>query len=121
MVEDAAVDITKITSEAIDKYYNSLSVLGYRPQSDANKLLVLSFIEELMTGDMSYLINNEDYRIIHRVLNCLYGSCLIPFPQCSGGRIFGVIPNGDIRISEEETEPSNEVRISEDADVRFTV
>ena len=111
------MEITSLVSKGINSYYDSLSILGYRPQSDIEKLLVLSFIEKLLTGDMRALVTESDYRIIDRVMSCLYGSCLIPYQQYQGSNMFGVLLDGHM-ISPRITEDSN-IRFTEDDITRF--
>ena len=73
--------LTNISFEAIYRYFHTLSVLGYKSYEDVYKLILLLYLEELLTGEMSYYINEEDLRIITEALTCLYGStCLIDYP-----------------------------------------
>lgn len=74
--------ITSLSVASINNYFHTLSVLGYKNYNSVNKLLVLLFIEELLTGELSLFINKEDYKIITNFLYCLYGSdCMIGFPS----------------------------------------
>lgn len=74
-------EVTKISEEAIQRYFNALSQFGYKKYSDVDRLLVLLFIEEVLTYDFSMFITEEDYKIIVNALYCLYGSnCMIDFP-----------------------------------------
>lgn len=114
--EDATVDITKIVSKGINNYYDSLSILGYRPQSDIDKLIVLMFIEEVLTQDMRIFVTEEDYKVIDKALNCLYGDCLVPFPQYKAGKLSSFTDGGI--VSPRITEGSN-IRVTEDNNVRF--
>lgn len=75
------VDVESKILESIDRYYNSLKVLGYKPQKDVNTLLVLSFVNKLLSWDTANFITDKDYQSIDRALNCIYGSCLVPFPE----------------------------------------
>lgn len=70
--------ILKLAFEAIKRYFHSLSVFGYRKYSDVDKMLLLLYIEEILSGNMSYYITNADLMVINSALNCLYDStCLI--------------------------------------------
>lgn len=91
-----AVDITRQALHSVDNYFNTLSQFGYKEQSDIDKLLILLFVEELLTGEMRFFVTEEDYRSIDNALNCLYGSsCLIPYPQyISGNSLFGTMGEG---------------------------
>ena len=68
--------------DALDSYFHALSLKGYMPYKDAQKLLVLSFYRDFVFGDYRGLLSREDYLLIERALDCLYGStCLIPYPD----------------------------------------
>lgn len=74
--------VTKTTEEAIRRYFNSLFKFGYRKYADAEKLLVLTYINDLLDYDLFGFMTEEDYNIITRALNCLVGStCIIDFPS----------------------------------------
>lgn len=115
--EDVAVEITDITTNSLTKYYDTLSILGYSKQSNVEKLLVLSFIEEMLAGDMGILVNESDYKIINKAIQCLYGDCLIPYQQYQGSNMFGIFNNGN-PINPRITENSN-IRFTEDDAMRF--
>ena len=75
-------EVTKISDEAIQRYFTALSQFGYKKYSDVDKLLVLLFIEETLSHDFAEFITEEDYRTIVSSLYCLYGSnCMIDFPS----------------------------------------
>jgi hypothetical protein len=77
-------NITIKTHKAFTRYFNTLSKLGYMNYSDVNKLLVLSFTEELLTGDLSSFVNEEDYRSITNVIYCISNNtCLLDLPSCN--------------------------------------
>ena len=66
---------------ALNNYFSLLSHTGYKSYSEVYKLLVLSFIEEMISGDMKEYLTEEDYKYISSVMECLYGSCIIPYPD----------------------------------------
>lgn len=76
----AALDyLTKEVAGAIDRYMTILSHIGYKSYCAVDKLLVYSFIEEILSR-FSSVVTEDDYDSMAKVLNCLYGSCMIPFP-----------------------------------------
>lgn len=76
----AALDyLTKEVAGAIDNYMSILSHVGYKSYCAVDKLLVYSFIEELL-DKFRFVVTKEDYDTIAKVINCFYGSCIIPFP-----------------------------------------
>lgn len=74
-------NITTISSEAFERYFNTLSKLGYKSYSNVDKLLVLSVIEDILSGELSFFVTEEDYRSITNALYCIIGNnCLIDLP-----------------------------------------
>lgn len=65
---------------SLEKYFNVISRTGYKSYDQVLNLIVLIFIEELMTGPLSYYITEEDYKHISNAMYCMYGTCLIPYP-----------------------------------------
>ena len=65
---------------AIDAYYKVLARRGYHSYADALRLLVLCFYRDFVFHDYRATLSKEDYHIIEKALNCLFGSsCLIPY------------------------------------------
>ena len=116
-VEDVVVEISNVVLKGLNKYYDSLSILGYRPQSNVNKLLVLSFLEEMLTEEMRFLITEEDYKAIDKAINCLSGDCLIPYNVYQGTDLFGIVDTSSFTIP--MLTEDNIVRTSEDNYIRF--
>ena len=66
---------------SLNNYFSLLSHTGYKSYSEVYKLLVLSFIEEMISGDIKEYLTEEDYKYISSAMECLYGSCIIPYPD----------------------------------------
>lgn len=80
-VKDVDVmEISREAFEALKSYFNCLAHVGYKPYIEVEQLLVLLFIEEILTGPMSIMVTEDDYNDINNALYCLYGSCMIPYP-----------------------------------------
>jgi len=72
----------EILYNSLSSYYHALSLKGYMPYIDAQKLLILSFYRDFILNDYRGLLSGEDYHTIENALNCLWGSsCLIPYPD----------------------------------------
>ena len=68
--------------EALSRYYNTLEKTGYMSYDNAVKLLILIFLKDFVFNDYRCILDKDDYRLIERALNCLYGTtCLIPYPD----------------------------------------
>ena len=52
------------------------------PDIHAQKLLLLLFYRDFCYHDYKGLLSKEDYHLIEKALDCLWGSsCLIPYPD----------------------------------------
>ena len=72
----------EILYNALTKYYHALELKGYMANSHAVKLLILIFFRDFIFHDYRGLITKEDYHLIEKELDCIYGStCLIPYPD----------------------------------------
>lgn len=75
-------EITNISYEAMIRYFNTLSVFGYKSYHEVDKLIVLLFLEETLQNEFSYFLTEIDIKIIEKVLYNIYGAtCLIPIPK----------------------------------------
>lgn len=104
------VQITKTTKEALIKYFNTLSTLGYTKHMDSKQLVILTFIEELLMGELSQFITEDDYKVITDSLYCLIGNnCFIEFPICE---------SYDTLFNKNGT--SNQLRATQNTNLRHT-
>lgn len=102
-----SVDVMELTNDvykAINSYFSTLTYSGYKPYTEVDKLLVYSFVEELLTGPMSIYVTEDDYTSIINSLDCLYGTCTIPYPNYKRSMDY-VITNllDEYRITENNT------------------
>lgn len=112
-------NITKLTYDSLNKYFNKLKYTGYLNSFDTNKLLILTFIEELLFDKFPYFVDNEDYSIIINALNTLYGSnCIIDIPDYD---IYNHLIH-DINIQESfRATEIGDARFSESENIRIEV
>jgi hypothetical protein len=74
--------ITKITAEAVKRYFNALFKFGYKNYRDTEKVLLLIYLEELLSDNFFGYVTEDDFRIIKRAFNSLIGSnCMIEYPS----------------------------------------
>ena len=94
---------------SLSRYFNALEVKGYMPYSQMEKLMILCFYKDFVFGDYRGIISKDDYLLIERALDCLYGStCLIPYPD--------YLKMGKLHIGE-MTEMAHRVKTLEDTEV----
>ena len=104
--------------QTIDNYYNILEQTGYYNYSSVCKILVLSFIDDLLNTEFNSFISEDDYKLIADILNCFTSSdCLIPYSKFTEY-------NNTIKgsVDEEESSPvlsSYSNRITEDYNLRI--
>ena len=119
----------EIIYNALGSYYHALELKGYMPNIQAQKLLLLSFYRDFMFHDYRGLLSREDYLLIERALDCLWGSsCLIPYPDYlkMGKLHLGEMTEMAQRVKTLENEPvvkvvhSMDGQEDSDADIVFT-
>lgn len=99
----------EILYEALSKYYHALELKGYMPAAHSNKLLLLCFLWDFTYRDYRGILSKEDYCLIERALDCIYGSsCLIPYPD--------YLKMGKLHLGE-VTEMAQRLKTLEDTDV----
>ena len=99
----------EILYEALSKYYHALELKGYMSKAHSIKLLVLAFFWDFTYNDYRGLLSKEDYCLIEKALDCIYGtSCLIPYPD--------YLKMGKLHLGE-ITEMVQRIKTLEDTDV----
>lgn len=82
LIEDVVVmELTNEVYNSVNRYFSVLSHIGYKPDKEVDQLLVFTFLEEMLYGLLAQFITEEDYKTITSSLYCIYGSCMIPFPD----------------------------------------
>ncbi len=66
---------------AIQDYFNHLEKVGYMRYDNVFRLIVFLYIDEILHAYTLMDITEEDYNIINNTLQCLYGTCLLPYPE----------------------------------------
>ena len=95
--------------DSLSHYYAVLQKIGYYKYADLQKLLVLIFYKDYIFNDYRGLLSMDDYRLIEKALDCLYGStCLIPYPD--------YLKMGKLHLGE-ITEVAQRVKTMEDTNV----
>lgn len=68
--------------DGVTRYYNRLEYTGYMSYQNMEKLLILIFYRDFVFNDYRGILSKEDYFLIEKALDCLYGTtCLIPYPD----------------------------------------
>ena len=99
----------EILYNSLSSYFHALEYKGYMPYPQMQKLLVLIFYRDFVYNDYRGLISKDDYLMIERALDCLYGStCLIPYPD--------YLKMGKLHIGE-TTEMANRIKNLEETQV----
>lgn len=66
---------------ALQDYFNHLEKVGYMRYDNVFRLIVFLYIDEILHAYTLMNITEEDYNIINNTLQCLYGTCLLPYPE----------------------------------------
>jgi hypothetical protein len=115
----------ELVYSALSRYYQVLGKLGYYKYDTVYRLLLLSFYKNFVYHDYRGLVTPEDYSLIEKALNCLFGTtCLIPYPDYlkMGKLHIGQISELSQRIKAiEDTEVVKVISIEEDADTSIVI
>lgn len=102
------MELTNEVYNSVNKYFSVLKNLGYKSYNSVEQLLIFTFIEELLYSPLSQFITEKDYNDISNSLYCLYGSCMISFPDYKRSidqtinnipDRFRITDNGTLRVS----------------------
>lgn len=75
-------DTTTIEAyKALQDYFNHLSKTGYMRYDNVFKLIVFLYVDEILHTCDNFDATEEDYNIIMNMMQCLYGICLLPYPE----------------------------------------
>lgn len=108
-------EVFNVTSEALDRYFNSLFKFGYVNYKDVYKILALISLQDILYSFQEY-VSDKDYISIINSIYCLSGStCFIRYPEYINDDSFthNSKVNWTIRISED-----NVIRVSQDGKFR---
>ena len=62
-------------------YFALLFKVGGTHAIEPYRFLVAGFIDEMLTSGMATFITECDYQAIDKLLNCMMGTCLMPFHE----------------------------------------
>lgn len=66
---------------ALQDYFKHLSKVGYLRYDNVYKLLVFLYVDEILHSYTNFEMTEEEYNIIMEMMQCLYGICLLPYPE----------------------------------------
>ena len=68
-----------------ESYFNALKHLGYVNAKIVNKLIVASFVKDILDGEFSGCLTEDNTKELYEVLTNLYGTdCLFSIPNNCG-------------------------------------
>lgn len=65
----------------LNRYFKLLHAVGGTHAVEPYRFLIAGFIDEMLNSGMATFITEEDYMAIDKYLNCLMGTCLMPFHE----------------------------------------
>jgi hypothetical protein len=112
-------NILDITSDALNTYFQVIKHKGYLKKSEVNKVLIISFIEEILDAKFCDFITEDDYNSIINAINRICSnSSIVKFPS------FDVYTDliQDIRIYNNcRMTEDNNLRMSQSGNVRVAI
>lgn len=65
---------------AYSSYFNILENVGQYPQGDANRLILLSFLEQMKADGFYNTLSAEDRKVIDKIIDCIRKKlCILPY------------------------------------------
>ena len=65
----------------LNRYFKLLQSVGGSHRAEPYRFLIAGFIDEMLNSGMAVFITENDYKCIDNLLNCLMGTCLMPFHE----------------------------------------
>lgn len=62
-----------------DKYYRTLTQVGFINTDQVNRLIITTWINDVLEGKYGFIVNDEQYNLLDRLYNCVNHSCLLPY------------------------------------------
>jgi len=72
-------DLVDNLAVGYEKYYNTLMKLGYASSNAVNKLIVATWINDVLMGRYDIIINERQYKTLENLYMCMEGSCFVPY------------------------------------------
>ena len=63
------------------KYFRLLNSVGGSHAVEPYRFLITGFIDEILQSGMASFVTEDDYQAIDTLLNCMMGTCLMPFHE----------------------------------------
>lgn len=106
----------KVLAESLGRYFKTLVHYGYVKLTNLDKLLVLTYVEEILTDRFQVDVSEQEYQEMSKALMCIIGSnCLIPYAQYANRENDDLIHSYDaqVRMRNTETGTEGDLRFSE--------
>lgn len=97
-----------LLNSSLTRYIRTLEYYGYIKDLSIDKLLILSYIQEILSGAYEINISEAEYFLIRRAVLCLMGSdCLIPYIEYASERWDNITHPSSVRANLRETEDAS--------------
>ena len=95
-----------------DKYYRTITKLGYISKDSINKLIIASWINDIINGHYGILPDDEQYALLSNLYMCVEGDCLVPYQNYCRDFAINVLPNNEyVRTTETITYGTDRERL----------
>lgn len=92
-------------ANGFEKYYNTVTKLGYADINAVNKLIVATWINDVLMGRYDKIVNEQEYKILENLYMCMEGSCFVPYSNyCRTAAVNVSFDRDYIRTTENDLE-----------------
>lgn len=98
-------DIVYSLADGFEKYYNTVTKLGYADINAVDKLIVATWINDVLMGRYDIIVNEQEYKMLENLYMCMEGSCFIPYSNyCRTATVNKSFDRDYIRTTENDLE-----------------
>lgn len=98
-------NITNALADGFEKYYNTVSKLGYVDINAIDKLIVATWINDVLMGRYDIIVTEQQYKILENLYMCMEGSCFVPYSHyCRTATVNKRFDRDYIRTTENDLE-----------------
>lgn len=110
-------ELKNFVYKSLDNYFVILENYGYYKKDKTNDLIILTYIKEVLSEDLSIYLTQEDKKEFIDLLYSIFGtSCIIPFADYIDNDYIGTpVFVGNLKITQEDI-----TRSTEESSIRTT-
>jgi hypothetical protein len=101
--------ISEALQQGFLNYYKTITGLGQVDLNKVHKLIIASWINDVLEGKYGFLVSDEQYSLLDHLYPCVEGNCLVPYQKYCNDVVINKLPdNRYVRMTEVLVDNSTE-------------